>query len=590
MSFLRQARRVGEKRGEKSPGKPIPSREKPACACSPGGRAGKVRVVGLAARTPRPGPGPTPGPARPVSLRGGRGPSVAGRGSRRLRRAAASLARTDAIIASPRQTPREFRSPHVVLENHVVTDEDEPALKRQRLEINCQDPSIKSFLYSINQTICLRLDSIEAKLQALEATCKSLEEKLDLVTNKQHSPIQVPMVAGSPLGATQTCNKVRCVVPQTTVILNNDRQNAIVAKMEDPLSSRAPDSLENAISNAVPGRRQNTIVVKVPGQEDSHHEDGESGSEASDSVSSCGQAGSQSIGSNVTLITLNSEEDYPNGTWLGDENNPEMRVRCAIIPSDMLHISTNCRTAEKMALTLLDYLFHREVQAVSNLSGQGKHGKKQLDPLTIYGIRCHLFYKFGITESDWYRIKQSIDSKCRTAWRRKQRGQSLAVKSFSRRTPNSSSYCPSEPMMSTPPPTSELPQPQPQPQALHYALANAQQVQIHQIGEDGQVQVGHLHIAQVPQGEQVQITQDSEGNLQIHHVGQDGQVLQGAQLIAVASSDPAAAGVDGSPLQGSDIQVQYVQLAPVGDHTAGAQGVLQSHGSIHASPGFQLLV
>ncbi|XP_077842794.1 protein BANP isoform X20 [Macaca mulatta] len=442
----------------------------------------------------------------------------------------------------------------IVLENHVVTDEDEPALKRQRLEINCQDPSIKSFLYSINQTICLRLDSIEAKLQALEATCKSLEEKLDLVTNKQHSPIQVPMVAGSPLGATQTCNKVRC---------------------------------------AVPGRRQNTIVVKVPGQEDSHHEDGESGSEASDSVSSCGQAGSQSIGSNVTLITLNSEEDYPNGTWLGDENNPEMRVRCAIIPSDMLHISTNCRTAEKMALTLLDYLFHREVQAVSNLSGQGKHGKKQLDPLTIYGIRCHLFYKFGITESDWYRIKQSIDSKCRTAWRRKQRGQSLAVKSFSRRTPNSSSYCPSEPMMSTPPPASELPQPQPQPQALHYALANAQQVQIHQIGEDGQVQVGHLHIAQVPQGEQVQITQDSEGNLQIHHVGQDGQlleatripcllapsvfkassgqVLQGAQLIAVASSDPAAAGVDGSPLQGSDIQVQYVQLAPVSDHTAGAQ-------------------
>lgn len=81
-------------------------------------------------------------------------------------------------------------------------------------------------------------------------------------------------------------------------------------------------------------------------------------------------------------------EDYPNGTWLGDENNPEMRVRCPITPADMLHISTNCRTAEKMALTLLDYLFHREIQAISNLSGQGKHGKKQLDPLMIYGIRC----------------------------------------------------------------------------------------------------------------------------------------------------------------------------------------------------------
>ena len=59
--------------------------------------------------------------------------------------------------------------------------------------------------------------------------------------------------------------------------------------------------------SAVPGRRQNTIVVKVPGQDDSHNEDGESGSEASDSVSNCGQSGSQNIGNNVTLITLNSE-------------------------------------------------------------------------------------------------------------------------------------------------------------------------------------------------------------------------------------------------------------------------------------------
>ena len=41
-----------------------------------------------------------------------------------------------------------------------------------------------------------------------------------------------------------------------------------------------------------------------------------------------------------------------------------------------------------MALTLLDYLFDRETQAASNLSGLGKHGKKQLDPLFIFGIRC----------------------------------------------------------------------------------------------------------------------------------------------------------------------------------------------------------
>uniref|UniRef100_A0A8C4X7U3 Protein BANP n=1 Tax=Erpetoichthys calabaricus TaxID=27687 RepID=A0A8C4X7U3_ERPCA len=413
-----------------------------------------------------------------------------------------------------------------------------------------------SLLYSINQTVCLRLDNIETKLQTVEATCKSLEEKLDILLNKNHGPIQVPMVAGSPLGATQTWNKVRCVVPQTNVIVSNDRPK--MTGQED-LIPRAADSLENLLSNTVPGRRQNTILVKVPGPEDSHNEDVESGSETSDSVSNSGQTSGQSVGNNVTLITLNSEEDFPNGTWLGDENNPEMRVRCPISESDMLHISSNCRTAEKMALTLLDYLFHREIQAVSNLSGQSKHGKKQLDPLMIYGIRCHLFYKFGITESDWYRIKQSIDSKCRTAWRRKQRGQSLAVKSFSRRTPDSSSFCTSEGIQSNVSSPTEAQQAQ---QTLHYALANAQHVQIHRIGEDGQVQMippGHLHFTQVPQGEQVQIARDSE-------------VLRGTQLIAVASGDPNAAAVEETPLQTNDIQVQYVQLAPVTDqHTATVQ-------------------
>lgn len=48
------------------------------------------------------------------------------------------------------------------------------------------------------------------------------------------------------------------VVPQTTVILNNDRQNSIVAKMvgqEEPLS-RAADSLENILNKLV--------MVEVP--------------------------------------------------------------------------------------------------------------------------------------------------------------------------------------------------------------------------------------------------------------------------------------------------------------------------------------
>uniref|UniRef100_A0A8C4FG65 Protein BANP n=1 Tax=Dicentrarchus labrax TaxID=13489 RepID=A0A8C4FG65_DICLA len=416
----------------------------------------------------------------------------------------------------------------------------------------------QNMLVSFTASITQRLEGIESKLQALDATCKALGRKLDIMVPCAKSPIQVPMVAGSPQGATQTWNKVRCVVPQTNVIVSS----------ETPKGPSPEDTpLENLLSNTVTRRRQNTILVKVPGPEESQEEQ-ESGSEASDSVSNGGHSSNAQNGQNVTLITLNSEDDYPGGTWLGDENNPEMRVRCPVSPADMLHITTNCRTAEKMALTLLDYLFHREIQAMSNLSGQGKHGKKQLDPLMIYGIRCHLFHKFGITESDWYRIKQSIDSKCRTAWRRKQRGQSLAVKSFSKRTPRSTgsgkgglaeeaSHIESATQ-----------------QTLHYTLAN-QQVQFHRIGEDGQVQVipqGQLHIAQVPQGEEVQITQDSEGNLQIHqvHVGQDGQVLRGAQLIAVASADGGATAVEGSPLP-PDIQVQYVQLAPVADHTAAVQ-------------------
>lgn len=42
----------------------------------------------------------------------------------------------------------------------------------------------------------------------------------------------------------------------------------------------------------------------------------------------------------------------------------------------------------------------------------------------------HLIHHFGLTEQDWRKIKQNIDSKCRTAFRRKLRGLPLAVKAF----------------------------------------------------------------------------------------------------------------------------------------------------------------
>lgn len=50
--------------------------------------------------------------------------------------------------------------------------------------------------------------------------------------------------------------------------------------------------------------------------------------------------------------------------------------------------------------------------------------------LLAFVISGHLIHRFNITESDWHRIKQNIDSKCRTAFRRKQRGMPLTVKAF----------------------------------------------------------------------------------------------------------------------------------------------------------------
>jgi hypothetical protein len=48
----------------------------------------------------------------------------------------------------------------------------------------------------------------------------------------------------------------------------------------------------------------------------------------------------------------------------------------------------------------------------------------------------HLIHNFNITEQDWHRIKQNINSKCRTAYRRKVRGLPLTVKAFRGKAPS----------------------------------------------------------------------------------------------------------------------------------------------------------
>ena len=85
-----------------------------------------------------------------------------------------------------------------------------------------------------------------------------------------------------------------------------------------------------------------------------------------------------------------------------------------------MYINAKCTTPEKMALALLDNLFTKETLSVSNISGKSKLGKKQLDPVLIHGIKCHLVHMFDISESLWERIKLNIDSKCRTAWKKRQ--------------------------------------------------------------------------------------------------------------------------------------------------------------------------
>ena len=127
------------------------------------------------------------------------------------------------------------------------------------------------------------------------------------------------------------------------------------------------------------------------------------------------------------IIKLNCESDFPEGSWLGDPENCEERVRVSLGRSELDNINLSCSSPEKMALALLEHLFSRETLATSNLTGKGKHKKKQLDPLIIFGIFCQLRYRFDIDEASWVRIKNNMEAKCRFLWTRRSRGLPLGV-------------------------------------------------------------------------------------------------------------------------------------------------------------------
>ncbi|XP_067651436.1 protein BANP-like [Haliotis asinina] len=371
-------------------------------------------------------------------------------------------------------------------------DDDGPLAKRRRLEDSelCVDQSIKQILFNINKAICMRLETIENKLDTLSQRSRTVEEKVEQL---------------------------------------------LIQARQAPGASLSPNAT---------GSRRGAVIVGLPQNGTRSDTDGDGSVDGS----------VQNLGPNVTLITLNTEEDYPNGVWLGEESNPEMRVRVPITPSDLLHVHSNCRTPEKMALTMLDYLFDRETQACSNLSGMGKHGKKQLDPLMIYGIRCHLIHRFGITENDWHRIKQNIDSKCRTAFRRKQRGMPLTVKAFRGKAPptyvNIGSHLPGELGCQSDEDSishedSELHIHQAEVDSIQQAVSTMQGEAIQQ----GEIQILHATPEQISQLQQA------------HHI----QILQGDQVIGQIQQGDVAAlgdGIQVATVTTDSGEVLHIQQAP----------------------------
>nr|XP_006813694.1 PREDICTED: protein BANP-like isoform X2 [Saccoglossus kowalevskii] len=392
---------------------------------------------------------------------------------------------------------------------------DEPPSKRQKISQDdnlTEAATIKQILFNVNKAICLRLDSIETKLETINLRCKYLEEKLDNMADSSYQKVDHG-------GSGDLCTP--------------------------PPQGRRGSNAGNFAT-----RKQSTIIIGLPHKMESQDTQSESQEgTASSPMSSSGVAESPApnLGPNVTLITLNTEDDYPNGTWLGDENSIEMRVRCPISPSDMIHIHSTSRTAEKMALTLLDYLFDRETQACSNVSGMSKHRKRQLDPLMVYGIRCHLIHKFNISETDWHRIKQNIDSKCRTAFRRKHRGQALTVKAFARKSPSSNTTIYTHQMAEN------------GEQEMHDQVVS--QAAVEQIQQMQQ----QIHIQQVEEGETI-VQQGMPEQVTVQHVQEQHtiipeqvtvQVTQGGETIHLQEGDT----IQITPGEGVSIPQGEIQIA-----------------------------
>nr|XP_054748298.1 protein BANP-like [Lytechinus pictus]XP_054748299.1 protein BANP-like [Lytechinus pictus]XP_054748300.1 protein BANP-like [Lytechinus pictus] len=273
--------------------------------------------------------------------------------------------------------------------------------------------TMKESMAALKKSLDLHFKTVISKLHACQRSNKRLEKEIeelkrDLGQKRTPRPKKKSQ-------SDRPANYVKGPRPHTVIVTLPDEQ------LDDQLRTLKAEVQKECDA-------QNTVEIQADVKQNEMEVLDELTVDQKDENFEVDPKQTHSTDGNFTFITLNSEEDYPNGSWLGDVSSPAMRVRCNINPTEMVHIMNMYKSADKLALKLLDFLFDKETQAVSNLSGTGKHKKKKLDPLLIYGIHCHLVKHCGITNEDWYRIRLNIDSKCRTAFRRKQKGLELYPK------------------------------------------------------------------------------------------------------------------------------------------------------------------
>ena len=236
-------------------------------------------------------------------------------------------------------------------------------------------------------------DSMNISVQSFKALCsevRSLKDSMEMYNNR--------------ISAIE--NKMTCVLDKCVEIFDK------IASVENSLDKRPSEAgSRNVLFN-------HTLTTKSQSQMMTASEE----EQVEDPTTNA-----RMFTESSQIIRLNDEADYPEGTWLGNPALREARVRVPLRTYELDYINITNTAPEKMALALLDHLFSRDTLAESNLTGKGKHKKKQLDPLFIFGIYCHLQYVFNIDESDWVKIRNNMDAKCRFLWTRKSKGLSLGA-------------------------------------------------------------------------------------------------------------------------------------------------------------------